>query len=84
MTNEPATSNRSTVREYQARTIKPLTAFPLRGEGAGRVIPGGALVTVHENVTHNLFTATAVMGGEWYEAGIDPDQFKIYNQEEHK
>jgi hypothetical protein len=78
--HQPDTSNRSTVREFQARTTNPLPAFPLRGEGKGRVIPGGALVTVHENVTHGLYTATAYMGGEPYEAGIGPNQFVPYHQ----
>ena len=80
MNRQPDTSERSTVQEYQARTLKPLTAFPLRGEGKGRVIPGGALVTIHENVTHGLYTATAHMGGEWYEAGVDPEHFTEYSQ----
>lgn len=71
---------RSRVTEYQARTLKPILAHPLNGDGKGRVIPGGALVTVHENITRGLYTATAYMGGEPYEADITPDQFTRYHQ----
>jgi hypothetical protein len=80
VSQQPVTSNRSTVREFQARTLKPITAYPINGEGKARVIPGGALVTVHDNVTQGVLTATAHMGGEWYEAIVDPAQFTPYNQ----
>lgn len=79
MTNEPATSNRARVLEYQGRTLKPITAYPVNGTGKGRVIPGGALVTIHDNLTQDVLTATAHMGGEWYEAIVTLDQFRRYN-----
>lgn len=74
---------------YQARTRRPLTAFPLIGDGHSRVIPGGALVTITENtdpVTENhepgttVRTATAYLGGEPFECEIQPEQFTPYHQ----
>lgn len=72
---------------YQARTRRPLAAFPLIGDGPSRVIPGGALVTITENtdpVTENhergvtVRTATAYLDGEPFECEIRPEQFTPY------
>lgn len=74
------------IEVYQARTIRPLTAYPLVGDGLSRVIPGGALVTITENqdpATENhppgvtVWTATAEIGGVLFECEIQPNQFTI-------
>lgn len=75
------------ISHYQARTRRPLTAYPLTGDGASRVIPGGALVEVTENTApavedrdpdQPLLTATAYLGGIPYECEIQPGQFTAY------
>jgi len=71
---------RPAVKEYQARTHKPLTAHPVNGDGKDRVIPGGALVIIHENVAREIHTATAYLGGEPYWTEITPAQFTHYHQ----
>lgn len=77
-------SKQAHITHHQARTIKPLTAYPVHGHGPSRVIPGGALVTVTENTAHTpgevIRTATAYLGGQPYESEIRPDQFTPYNQ----
>lgn len=80
MKNHQRLNPRSHVLEYQARTLRPITAYPLSGDGKSRVIPGGALVTIHENTTRAVITATAYMGGDPYEATVNLDQFTKYNQ----
>lgn len=73
-------NHQTEVTVSQARTIKPITAHPINGEGKSRVIPGGALVTIHYNPRMDVHTATAYMGGEPYEAIVDPHQFTTYHQ----
>ena len=63
------------VLEYQARTLKPLTATPVHGDGKARVIPGAAKVTIHENTGREIYTATAYLDGAPYWTEITPAQF---------
>lgn len=79
--------NQDHITHYPARTRRPLTAYPLTGDGHSRVIPGGALVTITENTApvterHDpdvtVRTATVTMDGVPYETEILPDQFTPY------
>jgi len=78
---------RAHIQVYEARTKRPILAYPLIGNGPGRVIPGGAIVTITANtdpVTENhppgsvVRTATVHLDGIPYEAEVSPDQFTPY------
>ena len=80
-------ANADHITHFQARTVRPITAYALTGQGLPRVIPGGALVTVTENTApaaegrdpdQTVLTATAYMGGVPHECEITADQFTPY------
>jgi hypothetical protein len=76
MTTTENTRNTPHLTSFEARTIKPLAAYALNGEGM-TTVPGGATVTITENTGIEpgrvVVTLTVAIGGVCYARNLKSD-----------